>query len=426
MQIDGEAFLRVILQFAFFNSQFAATDFTILSFNNNDLNQETLIIQTEPIDHQPLRVALIIPTLDRGGAEKQLCLLAAGLKDHGIEPHVVLLTRDGPLRTQLESAGVPITLIGKRYRTDPTAYFRLRRWLKEWRGDVIHSWLFAANAYARHAALGVGIPVILGSERCVDLWKTSAHFAIDRYLANRTAGLTTNSIGVRDFYTNHGIAAEKFFVIANGILPRSANNISRDEALQRLGVDPSRKLVLAVGRLWPQKRYRDLIWAAELLATAREDTTLVIIGDGPQSAELLRHRDSVSKAIHVRFAGHREDVAELLPHADLFWNGSEYEGQSNSLIEAMQAGVCVVASDIPGNRDLIENNVTGRLVATGDRADFARVSHLLIDHPEERIRLASAGQQKIAEQFTVQRMVAEHARLYQQLFAAQGVLAGKK
>ena len=113
-----------------------------------------------------------------------------------------------------------------------------------------------------------------------------------------------------------------------------------------------RKLILAVGRLWPQKRYRDLIWAAELLATARQDTTLIVIGDGPQKAELLRFRDDVSIPKHVGFVGPREDVAELLPHADLFWIGSEYEGQSNAVIEAMQAGVPVIASDIPGNRDL--------------------------------------------------------------------------
>lgn len=367
---------------------------------------------------KPLRVALVIPTLDRGGAEKQLCLLAMGLREHGIEPHVVLLTREGPLRSLLDAAMVPVTLIGKRFKADPTAYFRLRRWLKEWRGDLVHTWLFAANAYGRKAALAAGIPVVLGSERCVDLWKTPAHFAIDRWLVRRTDGVTTNSVGVLDFYAEHGIPREKIFVIPNGILPRAPDGISREEAFSRLKVDPAKKLVLAVGRLWPQKRYRDLIWAGELLGTTREDTTLVIIGDGPQSAELLRHRDAVTKPDHVRFARQRDDVAELLPHADLFWNGSEYEGQSNSLIEAMQAGVCVVASDIPGNRDLIEDNVTGRLVPTGDRAAFARAANGLFKDSETRIRLGLAGQQKIAEQFTVERMVADHAVLYRRLAAA--------
>jgi glycosyltransferase involved in cell wall biosynthesis len=186
------------------------------------------------------KLALIIPTMVRGGAEKQLCLLATNLPRDQIEVHVFLLTHDGPRSDELRAAGIPVTLIGKRFKADPTAYFRLRRWLKDWDGDVMHSWLFAANAYARHAAKKVGVPVILGSERCVDRWKTETHFAIDRYLVKRTDGITTNSHGVLEFYREHGIPESKIFVIANGILARNASEISREEAARRLGIEASR------------------------------------------------------------------------------------------------------------------------------------------------------------------------------------------
>jgi glycosyltransferase involved in cell wall biosynthesis len=362
-----------------------------------------------------LRVALVIPTLDQGGAEKQLCLLAAGLRVHGIEPVVVVLTRDGPLRASLDDSGIPVHVVGKRFKADPTAYFRLRKVLQRLAPSVVHTWLFAANAYGRWAALRLNTPVVLGSERCVDLWKTPAHFAIDRFLAARTAGITTNSQGVCDFYASHGIPAERFTVIPNAIAPRRVDEISREEACQRLRVDPKRKLIFAVGRLWPQKRYRDLIWAADLVATLRADTTLVIIGDGPQSGELLRYRDAVSNPVHVRMVGHRQDVLTLLPHADIFWIGSEYEGQSNSLIEAMQAGRPVVASDIAGNRDLIIHEQTGMLVAVGDRADFARKTHTLLEDRHLATGLGEAARQKIADEFTVERMIAAHASLYRRL-----------
>lgn len=359
------------------------------------------------------KIALVIPTMVRGGAEKQLSLLATNLPRDRFDVHVFLLTHDGPLSMDLRAAQIPVTLIGKRFKADPTALFRLRRELKKLAPDIVHTWLFAANSFGRAAAKLAGVPTILASERCVDPWKTTTHFAIDRQLAKFTDAITTNSAGVRDFYADHGVDAKLFRVITNGIPPRTnVPAIDRADAFGRLKVDANRKLVLAVGRLWPQKRYRDLIWAAELLASARNDTTLVVIGDGPQSGELLRHRDAVSTPDRVRFAGHRDDVAGLLPHADAFWIGSEYEGQSNSVIEAMQAGVPVIASDIPGNRDLVVDGVTGALVKLGDTADFARQTMLLLDDGAKAAEYSEAAKQRIETEFNVEKMVAAHADLY--------------
>lgn len=363
----------------------------------------------------PLRVTLVIPTLDRGGAEKQLCLLASGLGEWGVVPSVVVLTRDGPMRSELDRFGIPTRVIGKRGKLDPLAYRRLKRELAGIGPDVVHTWLFAANAYGRAAALSVGVPVILGSERCVDLWKGEAYFAIDRYLERRTAGLTTNSVGVRDFYVGHGIAADRIAVIPNGVPPRLPGGVPRGEALARLGLSADRRLILAVGRLWPQKRYRDMIWAGEMLATLDERVVLVIVGDGPQIGELLRHRDAISRPDHVRFVGHRDDVLELLPHAEVFWNASEYEGQSNALIEAMQAGVPVVASSIAGNRDLVTDGETGLLFESGSSADLARQTRRLFEDRALGERLGAAGRAKIASQFRVDAMVGTHARLYRAL-----------
>lgn len=358
------------------------------------------------------RVALIIPTMDRGGAEKQLCLLAENLSRDQFDVHVFLLTRDGPRSERLRRAGIPVTVIGKRFKADPTALFRLRRELKRLKPDVVHTWLFAANSFGRAAARMAGVKRIIGSERCVDPWKTTMHFMIDRRQAKYSEAITTNSVGVRDFYAGHGIDPNLFCIIPNGIEPRTVDEISREEAFERLEVPNDRKLIVAVGRLWPQKRYRDLIWAAELLCSMRQDTTLVIIGDGPQRGELLRHRDAVTTPNHVRFAGNRNDVQQLLPHADAFWIGSEYEGQSNGVIEAMQAGVPVVASNIPGNVDLVLHDQTGRLVPLGDRADFARQTHDFLENPEVARRLAEAARLRIESEFTVQSMADKHAELY--------------
>lgn len=366
-----------------------------------------------------MKIALIIPTMDRGGAEKQVVLLAIGLKEAGHDVRVVLLTRDGPRSEELRNAGVPVDLIQKKFKADPSALWRLKKTIQAFDPDVVHTWLFAANSFGRVAARMAGVPVIIASERCVDPWKRRWHFVIDRYLAKCTDAITTNSEGVRNFYVAHGLASDQFEIIPNGVESQTDHtkplSRNRDEVFADLEVDVKNKMILAVGRLWPQKRVRDLIWAGELLATLRGDVTLVIIGDGPQRDGLIRHRDAVSQVEHVRFAGQRDDVGELLPHADAFWIASEYEGQSNAVIEAMLAGVPVVASDIPGNRDLVIENETGWLFELGSEAELVQQTNDLLNDPDSAARVTQAAKLRIETEFTVEKMVQRHIDLYDRL-----------
>ena len=98
---------------------------------------------------KPIKVCLIIPTLDQGGAEKQLAMLACGLDRNEFETSVVVLTRSGPLEDRLRQAGVQVHLVGKHATADPLAWIRLLRILKRIQPDIVHTWIFAANAYGR-------------------------------------------------------------------------------------------------------------------------------------------------------------------------------------------------------------------------------------------------------------------------------------
>ncbi|MCU0961014.1 MAG: glycosyltransferase [Pirellulaceae bacterium] len=366
------------------------------------------------------RILHIIPTLDQGGAEKQLTMLATRLPRERFDIHVCALTRSGPLAEPLVEAGLPLQTIGKRWKVDPAAYLRLVRVIRRLRPQLVHTWLFAANAYGRQAARQARVPHIVAAERCVDRWKVWHELALDRHLARCTDRIVTNSSGVVDFYVRHGIDRAKFEVIPNGIeVQPGAQARARADVLQELQLPADARLIGAVGRLWPQKGYKDLIWAAELLKVVRSDTHLLIIGEGPQYAQLLRWRDGLEIADRVHFLGHRRDVAALLPHLSCFWLGSAYEGQSNALMEAMAAGVPVVATDIPGNRDLVVPDETGLLFRVGDRATLARVTHRLLDDPVLAQRLGQAAQRRMREYFGVGQMVDRHAALYDRLLASR-------
>jgi len=358
------------------------------------------------------RIALIIPTLDQGGAEKQVCLLAAGLPRDQFEVHVVVLTRSGPRESWLRERNVPVHIVGKRHKFDPTSWWRLKKLLVELSPDLVHTWIFAANAYGRSAAISANVPVVIGSERSVDPWKSSWQLWIDRYLARKTKSLTTNSTGVVEFYANHGIDRNWFTVIPNAVSPPEAPSISRDEAARRLGIDPGRRWIMSVGRMWPQKGYKDLIWSAETLRSFRGDTSYIIIGDGPERPRLELYRDNVKAASQVFFVGERIDVPQLLPHADLLWNGSLYEGQSNVILEAMLSGVAVIATDIPGNRDLVEDSVSGMLYPLGDTNKLVQLSNRLLEHEETRHRLTTAAKHFVLTNHSINSMISKHVQYY--------------
>ena len=378
-----------------------------------------------------IKVLQIIPTLDQSGAEKQMTLLATHLPREEFDVHVAVLTRTGPLAGQLDAAGVPYTLINKKAKLDLIAYWRLKKLIREIKPDIVHTWLFAGNSYGRAAALACKVPVIFAGERCVDPWKGRGHFMIDRYLAPKTTAIITNSSGVVDFYSQNGIPADKFAVIPNAVVMPTeklqSESLTREQVFEELGIAPAKHLVGMVARLWPQKRIKEAVWAADMLKFAGEDVQFVVFGDGPQADELVRYRNSIRINDRVHFFGHRADVSRFMPHFDVLWCTSAYEGQSNSILEAMSFGVPVVASDIPGNRDLVEHDVTGFLTPEhGDdpnrrSRDMVKRTTQIFEDPAKKAELSQASMKKIAEHFKLEKMIARHAELYREKLKGKSI-----
>lgn len=387
---------------------------------------------------EKIRLLQIIPTLDRSGAEKQLVLLAAHLPRERFEVRVAVLTRSGPLADELDAANISWTLIGKRGKIDPFAYWRLLREIRTWQPDIVHTWLFAANAYGRAAAMQAGVSRIVAAERCVDPWKRRWQHAIDQFFAPKTTRFVTNSRGVCDFYAQYNLPHERFLIIPNAVIESSAKPIEREVLLRQLGIiplsperlyvpvndhisaPPPLMIIGVVARLWEQKRIADLFWLAELANCSQADIHFVVLGDGPQREELLRERDERRLFRNVHFLGQRNDVASFLPCFDLLLSTSAYEGQPNSLLEGMAAARAVLATNITGHAEIITHGETGYLVPelrdnAARRRGLGAAMLQLYENADLRTQLGNDAQKSVREKFSLASMIDAYSQFYDEL-----------
>ena len=163
-------------------------------------------------------------------------------------------------------------------------------------------------------------------------------------IGRRAGAVVATCPAVRDYCIEQGIAAEKIKVISSGVCKAAAAGVTRGQILDRLGLPESVRLIGWAGRLEADRGGKDAIWAADLLKVIRDDAHLLIFGAGPHRERLVRFRDQVEIADKVHFLGERGDFDEFLPHFDQFWSTRRLPGQSQAILEAMAAGVPVVAT----------------------------------------------------------------------------------
>jgi glycosyltransferase involved in cell wall biosynthesis len=227
--------------------------------------------------------------------------------------------------------------------------------------------------------------------------------------------LVTNSTSVREWFVSRGWPSEQFVQAPIGVPIGRPSDVSRDELLRELQLPENAKLIGVVGRLTPENRAKDLIWAADLLRVLHDNLRVLLIGDGPLRAPLEEYARLASDLEHIRFLGDRADQSRLIPHLDVLWNGSENTGLSPEILDAMAAGVPVVASDTPTNSELVVEKQTGYLIPLGirsGRADRARHTDHIFTDTQLVERLGTAARKRVAEQFVPARMVAWYEELY--------------
>ncbi|HJT35369.1 MAG TPA: glycosyltransferase [Pirellulales bacterium] len=368
------------------------------------------------IDISPLRIALCITELDVGGAERCLVELATRLDRRRFAPVVYALSAEpGPatpsLVPQLREAGIETHFLGGRRASHfPRIVGRLTQRLRAQQAELVQSFLFHANLAARLAARRAGVGHVLSGIRVAE-HSARWHLWLDRLTARLVDRYVCVSQSVADFSREAaGLPGDKLVVIPNGI---DVERYQRAEPLDltSLGLAADRRAVTFVGRLDRQKGLLDFLRQSPRWLERFPLHDLLLVGAGPQEDELRSEADKLAISSHVRFAGWRGDVPRILRASDLFVLPSHWEGMPNALLEAMAAGLPVVAADVEGVRELLGEGAQRQVVARRDPAAFCEQIIALLGDRALADRCGAENQRR-ARNFSWQAMVDAYQRLF--------------
>jgi glycosyltransferase involved in cell wall biosynthesis len=240
----------------------------------------------------------------------------------------------------------------------------------------------------------------------------SAKFALVNLAATRIVFV---SDALRNFFLSTGLFREvDTTVIRNGIAPDGRVDRSDTSLRSEFGAPANEFLVGAVGNVRAVKGYDIFLEAASVLTAKDETYRFVIVGQdhGTDADELRALRRQLGLDSTVRFAGFRTDINRCLAAFDLYVLTSRNEGFSLSLVEAMAAGLPVIATRCGGPENIIRDGVTGILIENRSASSLAEMIERLRDEPWERQRLGTAARQSARDQFSLETQVRAYERLY--------------
>lgn len=225
------------------------------------------------------------------------------------------------------------------------------------------------------------------------------------------------SDGLRRSYERIGVPSERLTTVANGVRPRG-NSPGRLAARRALGLDRDQPVVMAAGRLAKMKGHRYLIDATPELASRFPGLAMVILGEGNLHDALVGQAADLGVSKAVRVVGHRPDARMLLDAADVFVLPSKTEGMPLAAIEAMDAGLPVVATRVIGSEEVIVHGQTGLLVPSKNPSALGAALAELLDDPDRRATYGRAGRRRYLEEFTVEKMAARTISVYRDVLLA--------
>jgi len=389
----------------------------------------TVLTPRAPEDANRLRVLHVVSYMGRGGAEMGILKLIAGLGE-GFE-HRICTTRgfDADFVRSSFSEG-KVYVAGSSDLKLQFPLFRLARIMRQYRPHIVHTRNWGAIEAVAAAKLA-GVPVVIHSEHGyeVDMF---AGLPMRRRLFRRAAYAIADAIfavtrELRDFHARQAwIRPERMGVTYNGVDTQrfAPCRESRIAMRKELGLAEESFVVGAVGRLVPIKDHQTLLKAVALLSGSGIDVRVLLVGSGPER-EKLQSQATYALEGRVCFVGDSSRVPEMLNAMDVFVLPSLGEGMSNTLLEAMACGLPVLATNVGGNAEIIENNLNGCLFTPGDAEWLADRLKLLARDPALIHQLGTAARNRAIESFSLSRMLENYRSFYLDLAARRRVAAAR-
>jgi glycosyltransferase involved in cell wall biosynthesis len=359
-------------------------------------------------------------SFEPGGTERQMIELARRLDPEQWTVHVACFRASGgwfPRVAEVARSVVEFPVTSFKSPNLVRQMARFAQWCRRLNVAVVHTAAMPSNIFGLPGAAMARVPVRIGNRREINPDKSGVDIAMQRAAYACAHRVVANSRAAADRLLFERVPARKVIVIPNGL------DTSRFKA-RTLRTRPRR--VAMVANLRPEKGHDVLIDAAPEVLARFPDAHFEIIGAGPELTALIARAEARGVLHAFTFFGHCDDVAAKLQDADLFVLPSRSEAFPNAVLEAMAAGLPVVASGVGGIRELIDHEQTGLLVPPDDaRALAERIGRVMGDVPLAT-RLGAAARARADGRYSFDRMVGAFEAVYRSELTRRGVLAAPR
>jgi len=372
----------------------------------------------------------MIDSLGPGGAEQLMPTNLYHLKDTGFNLRVcVLQVRQGnPIASELERIGIPVDLVLVPNLRHPLNLSRILRYLRSQHPQLIHTQLEFSDILGTIAAKILSIPSVSTlhtldtfTDKKSASWRLRLRWFVLRNLADRIIAVSEKT---RIHHLQSGeFNPDKVVTLYNGIdiaCFKNADEAQHSTTRQALNLPLNSPIILTVAVLREPKGIQYMINALPTILEQIPNAHYLIVGDGPYGASLQNLVTALAIQDHVTFAGHRTDVPDLLACSDIFVLPTLGDALPTVLIEALAAEKPIVASNVGGVPEIIENNVSGLLVSPADSLGLANACLKLLKNNEQAQQIALAGRKMVQQRFHINVQVEQLSKIYEKVSASYG------